>query len=211
MKKVLWVLAFVGVSALAQDSGGWNVNRGWFVGLSVGTSELSEQLFEDGDLVSDHSDDTAAFFGLNLGYQFNRYIGVETGYLKFGQMHAQNNANRVEFNIEGMKHMVYGRLPLGHRFALIAKLGLFYSHFDRSALPGNGSYNDSNWDTSFAFEMGATWRITPRLDATLEVGFYDLALLDFDWDYNNDNDDHWRLDGVSRSLQTAQVGLRYRF
>ncbi len=204
-----------GMSAFAQSEAAWREDAGWFVGGVIGSGELDEKIVEDGDVLSDNSDDRDITAGLVAGYQFNRYVGIEVGYHIFGEMKVDDGEDHIDLDVQGIKVLGYGRWPIGKRFALVGKGGLFHSYVQETVRFGNRQQDDDEWDVSFSLEAGAHFKLTPRLTGVIEIGYYNLNLLDFDWDHDDDHDDdhEWWEDfhGLDRSITSAQVGLRYRF
>ena len=88
----------------------------------------------------------------DLGFQFNRYIAIEAGYISFGEANANTTVSIYEFPITaqdsfgGLDIMAKGILPLANHISIFGKVGA-------------ADMND-NFTASGAFyrsETGITW------------------------------------------------------
>jgi OOP family OmpA-OmpF porin len=125
-------VALLGASdtALAQD--------GWYAGLTLGASdanENSEVVAVTGatstNFVTDQRDPGVKVFA---GYRFNRYFAVESGFAWLGEFQATNQvtapttgALNADIRVIGLFIDAVGMLPIGDRFAAIAKVGVLGS------------------------------------------------------------------------------------
>ena len=125
---------------------------GFYAGIDIGRSSLNV-----GGLNENH--DTA--LGINAGYRFNRYFGVEAGYAHLGNFSPSYQAHALSLS-------AIGYLPLQSGFSLYGKAGYARTHANAvgtsehadSALVGLGAMYDFN----------RTWFAKAGVDHYAKVG-----------------------------------------
>lgn len=162
---------------------------------SVGTSSL---------------DDSTSVWGAHLGYRFNRYVAVEAGYVNLGEMlyqlsgrvsgtymQTQPNGTVVVYNLNGeidretqltssgLTGAVVGMLPLGPKFDLHGRAGLYmadtrvtdrirYVSMDPVMNIGHRRVDASQ--TELLAGVGATWNATETVALRVEYQkFFDVG------------------------------------
>ncbi|HEX4300828.1 MAG TPA: outer membrane beta-barrel protein [Gammaproteobacteria bacterium] len=167
-------------------------DTGWYAGLDLGSSdyavmkpdltEISQVLAERGVANTTTESDTATAYGVDVGYQFDRYFALEGGYTDFGSSSSDINItfpapfdSPVKVHAKGETLFAVGILPVSDRFSLFGKLGLLtYTQDLTSAATITGvgpeilpKYSDSG--TTSGIGVGASWAINDRFG--LRLGF----------------------------------------
>ncbi len=122
-------------------------NNGFYVGAGAGRSSAGGALGSTTAL--------QAF----VGYDFNRFLGIETDYLSSGKMIAGGAPGSGSDSFSGAEASLLGKLPLLRRFALFGRVGFVYWHDDQTLATFNGPLNTfaatiSQSGTSFAWGAG---------------------------------------------------------
>ncbi len=103
---------------------GANADKGFYAGGGIGSAELSEDF--DGFTID--TDSTA--FRIFGGWRFNDYFAVEGGYQDFGDFEQQIDVNgtpvTASLSADGFTLGVAGSLPIGERFSVMGRFGMFY-------------------------------------------------------------------------------------
>ena len=165
MRYALITVAFALLStpALAQDPR-------WYIGVGIGQSTVED--FCDGapaGVGCDEKDTATRIFG---GYQFNRNFALEAGYTDLGQASADfPGMGSVSLGASGFEFMALGIAPLGERWSLYGKLGLFAWDIDVSDSTGLvGNFSESGTDLTYGFGVGVDF--TKRWGARFEYQVY---------------------------------------
>lgn len=149
------------VTALADD--------GLFINASVGTAELSED-FDGFDV-----DASSTAYRITVGWRFSDYLAVEGGYNNFGDFDQtfdiDGTPTEVSLKADGFTFGGIGILPLGERFALFARAGLFFWDGDADI---NNVTQASPEDTNLYLGVGARMTLSERFALTADVSRYDL-------------------------------------
>ncbi len=160
----LTLLALLASAAANADPAGFHL------GTAVGRALLDEQ-FDDGTRID--TDSTA--FRLTLGYRFGEYLGLEAGYHRFGDFRQDAIVDgipaEVSIGADGFTAAVTGRLPLGERFSVLGRAGLF---FWNGTAQINGVSSASPDDTNLLLGLGLGYRVASPLTLTADVSHYDL-------------------------------------
>jgi len=119
------------VSAQTAQTGG---DRGFYGGFGLGST--------DSDLTgaTDKRDTVWKGFG---GYQLNRYLGVEAGYIDLGKTAIPG----ASFSSKALTAAAVGSLPLTPQFAFFGKLGVAQVETDV-----NGA-SDNNFDPTYGLGL----------------------------------------------------------
>ena len=126
--------------AQTAQSGG---DRGFYGGFGLGTT--------DSDLTgaTDKRDTVWKAFG---GYQINKYLGVEGGYIDLGNTAIPG----ASFSNKTFTAVAVGSLPITPQFALLGKLGVALVETDVNGI------SDSNSDPTYGIGL--------RYDFTRQIG-----------------------------------------
>ena len=114
------------------------------------------------------------------GYQFNRYLGIEAGYVDLGKYSIRADVVPAgtferQINTTGFDVSVVGTLPLTNKLALFARVGAFASErTTRFKASGNvdllsGVQASTARQTKAVFAAGVTVDITNRIALRAEV------------------------------------------
>ncbi len=173
------VMALVAFSAQADDEA-----AKWRVGGGAAFND-----FEDDDSIID---DNQVGFALFAQYQFNKWIGIEGGYLNTGDLEGRigTGVDREKFDLSFRGFNIAGVVyaPLGQEdIDVYAKLGFFDFDVDLSS---NGAIDSSGHQDGAMAGAGAVVQIADQWGIRAE----------FDW-FDTDNSDFWN----------AVIGIEYQF
>jgi OmpA-OmpF porin, OOP family len=186
------VLAFVtmGIAAPAFAQGG-----GWYAGLAGGQSRTDrdivrtrEETLQFAPVVHSDFDATGDAWKAFAGYRFTPYVAIEAAYADLGRDRMSSflpanvsqlpGAFTIDRRVEGYGVDVVGTLPIGERFALLARAGAFRAHVRSDVvLEGNVVFSDDatartrrNTDTHTIahYGVGGEWRFARRMALRLE-------------------------------------------
>ena len=97
---------------------------GFFIGGSIGKASLNDDF--DGLVV----DDSTTAYRIVGGWRFNDYFALEGGYHDFGDFEQEFDDNGTtsvaKLSADGFTLGASGALPLGERFALTGRAGMFF-------------------------------------------------------------------------------------
>ncbi len=110
------LIGMFAITAIAQEKPS---ARGWYVGATAGQSKVSGSREISKTTTVSNDDDHAV--GILGGYQFNKYFGLEAGYLDMGNLGFESANGNV--SVDAWHFSAVGTLPLGPRFSLVGKLG----------------------------------------------------------------------------------------
>lgn len=195
---VLWVCLLVlgnqGLASAQEDK---------YVGASVGQSKA-----KDGCTALDPSNgfigsckDTDTAFKVYGGAHFTKNWGGEIGYADLGKTKADGIFLGTPINAEIKVSGIYldgtGTLPLGDKFSIFGKVGVFAWFLDSNAsISGSGSSSDSTNGTCLTYGIGVQFDITKSLGVRAE------------WEeFNKIGDDTTGKSDVS----FGSVGIVYKF
>lgn len=190
MKKLRSMSLFLGLATLAGSASA--ADNGWYAGVDLGSSnyalmkstmtDLSQGLTEAGLPNTTTESDTATAYGVDVGYQFFKYLAVEGGYVDFGSASGDANITltppgtaHVNIHAKGETLYAVGILPLSDQFSLFGKLGALVYSQDLTAsvsVVGAGSTSvpgASDSGTTPAIGVGANWDIDQQFG--LRLGF----------------------------------------
>jgi len=149
-------LSAIAFGANAQD-------HGFYSGVGMGQSH-NEGSYKDRDTA----------FSVFAGYDFNQYVGVETGYADLGKLEYVGN---IPLEATAPYLVAVGKLPVTEHVSLYAKAGVNRWNLD-NANPGlTGTSDDSGTDPTYG--LGVQYRINDRFAvrgdySRLEAGDMDI-------------------------------------
>ncbi|MBT8076965.1 MAG: porin family protein [Gammaproteobacteria bacterium] len=161
---VVLLTGFVSVASAEHD---------FYVGGTIGSARLDDRLdtFE--------FDSTSVAFRIFAGWQFSDHLSVEVGYLDFGDFEQDfdivGNIVPATVSANGFTVGLNGALPLGGRFALTGRAGMFFWNGTASL---GGILEASPDDVNPYFGAGARYQFTDRFAATADFTHYDLEETD---------------------------------
>jgi OOP family OmpA-OmpF porin len=110
--------------------------------------------------------------GVFGGYQMNRYLGVEAGYVDLGQFGFSASTTPAgslngDIRLQGLHLDLVGTLPLSQSFSLIGRVGVQNTrardHFTSSGAVGLGNPNPSARDNQVKFGAGLQFEMSPSV------------------------------------------------
>jgi OOP family OmpA-OmpF porin len=139
----LWALPTL---ALSQDI------PAWYVGIGIGQSKAKGACdgVSGAGITCDETDTAGKILG---GYQFSRNFALELGYADLCQAKATfSGSGSATIGTKGFELTGIGMLPIGDRFSVLAKAGLFHWNVDAKDGTGLvGSASASGTDLTFGF------------------------------------------------------------
>lgn len=152
--------------------------------------EFVEELFADEGLMMESSslDDDDTAWGLHVGYRWNSYVAAEVGYVNFGTAEYRATPEGVDADLSvrarssGPTLSVLGMLPVGERFDLHARAGVYFAD-TRLRVRVEDYDNDAvfseevkpNSENPFV-GLGAAWNISDSYSLRIEYQrFFDVG------------------------------------
>ncbi len=184
MKKTYIPLLAAGLLSVAPAAFAMNPN--WYVGASVGRSNMKEGAGDVNDalgndgytaLSSSTHDTRDTGYKVFLGYQFNPNFALEGGYANLGEMKfdstvAAPTPGSLSGDIKTRRALFFdavGTAPLGDNFSLFGKIGVYNAKTDLNASGSAGSVSSSGTHTGFHYGAGVGYAINKNLEARLEA------------------------------------------
>lgn len=191
--------------------------NGFYVGGQLGAANIDNTASSLGADKADITGSTGQIAGPNSvevdngdwggriygGYQFNKYLALETGLSAFAPTDVDNlygTTKNASVNLNAIDAVGKVMLPIGSKVNLFAKGGVSYvmtNHFDGEAYIGQNGYSYSTNE-----EVDTAWRPTYGLGASVDLTPHLSA--DVSWSQIVGNDD------IPRTNFTA-LGLAYHF
>jgi OOP family OmpA-OmpF porin len=185
---VLLPAAFLAVSAPAVAQS----DAGWYIGGAYGMSSFSvDTAGIPSSVTVDDSDTGFKIFG---GFQFNKHLGAEIGYVDFGKVGFSGSALGIpvtgDTGVTAYTIAGVGTLPLNESFALFGKVGMFSWTAKGNASAGGVSISADDSGSDVFYGIGARYNMNKNWGLTLELEQYDSS------------DD---------SVMLTSLGVRYKF
>ena len=139
-------------------------DKGFYAGIGAGQSSVNDGSYDDPDTA----------FSAFGGYQFNRYFGVEAGYVDFGSL--KSKATDPALQPSSVYATAVGTLPFTDKFSAYAKAGFQRWNLD-TALPGLTGTNDDN-GTGATYGVGLQYRINDTFALRAEYSHFDFKDVD---------------------------------
>ena len=143
-----------------------------YLGGSIGQSDIDEQI-ATGLITGGSVDGTDSAFKIFGGYMFNRHFGLELAYVDLGEASYSGNfvglpvtGGRVE--LSGVNISALGALPIGERFSLFGKIGLFMWDAEASDTTGGVPFSAQQDGTDLSFGIGLGYQFTRNLGVRAE-------------------------------------------
>lgn len=156
MNKTLVAVAIsmVSATAVAQEAG-------WYVGGAFGRSEVKD--FCGGFATGSSCDDTEVTLKAMGGYQFSRNFALEMGLTGVGEFEASGIGQRTTINIGIAEGAAVGILPLGDKFSIFGKVGLYTANVETRTETIFGSSTEDKRSTDLTYGAGVGFAVTPKL------------------------------------------------
>jgi len=152
----LVALGVASAPALSQQE------TGWYAGLSVGQSKAKDACTGTAftGITCDDSDTAFSIFG---GYQVNRNLGLELGYVDLGEATASGLGATASAKSKGFELLGVGTYPINQQFDVYGKLGFFRWDLDLSASGPGGSISLSESGTDLTYGFGVKYSFTKNV------------------------------------------------
>lgn len=159
MRKQIAGISCLMALSMGAATGATAADTGWYGGLGLGRS------FADPPGIGTATDDRDNAWKAFGGYQFNRYFGVEGGYVDLGSSASFGGpGNSARFDSQAWHATAVGSLPINPQFALTGKLGFARTETDASGVRGGIPIGGTDNHT------GPTYGLGLRYDFTQHVG-----------------------------------------
>lgn len=161
----------------------------FYLGFSFGQAEVDQSLIvpdllDPGGTV-DGKDGAFKLFG---GYQFNRNFALEAAAVDLGDMSYSGffsgtpsgpvSGGRVQNG--GLNLSAVGVLPLGERFALFGKAGIFLWSSEATDITGGVPTISEADGSDLSLGLGASFALTPRASLRAEWERFEMSSSDVD-------------------------------
>ena len=166
-KNVLGILGFAAATAFAVPAAAQDKDSGFYAGLALGTSSMTDACAGLPAGVScDDKDSAWRIFG---GYQLNRNFAVELGYANLGESSASGFGVTASVEASAFDVVAVGILPFTNEFSAYGKLGLYVGSLEGRSNVGI-SADESN--SGLTFGLGVRYDFTKNIGARLEWSRY---------------------------------------
>jgi OOP family OmpA-OmpF porin len=155
-----------------------------YVGAGVGGANVQAEI----DLIP--LDETALGFKLFGGYRFTDHFGLEFGYADFGSQEATQDTATLKTEISGWTAVGTGVAPIGERFELFGKAGLFFAATSIDSTGGFEPFSRTERETELTLGAGGAFKLR-RLAIRVELEYFGAEAVD--------------------SVYMLSAGLEYRF
>jgi OOP family OmpA-OmpF porin len=169
--------AMLALSAPAYAQG--QSDAGWYVGAAYGMTSFD---IDTAGVTSPTVDDSDTGFKIYGGFQFNKHLGAEVGYVDGGKATFSGSgipslgigAFSGDLKVTAITFAAVGTLPLNEQFALFGKAGLAAWDAKASAnVAGlSGAADDSG--TDLLYGIGARYNLNRNWGITLEYEAVDV-------------------------------------
>ena len=162
------------------DSNGENdFLKNFYIGGSYGEAEQKDVC--NADRVLDTCDDEDDAWKIFIGYQFNKYISLEGGYVDFGESESTytfaglpNNFAHAE--IDGFYSNALFSFPVHEKVSIFGKFGILFWDIELTDGINNGleivEFETDDDGTDYFFGAGIQAKITKHISARAEYEFY---------------------------------------
>lgn len=171
-----WVLD-PGPGALEEygtDSWGGINFDGWYAGLGVGQSKYR-------DFSADSANTRSEGWKVYGGYQFNKYLGLEGGYVNLNDMTAVTGTVRTNIATEAWALGAVLNYPVTDKISLMGKFGYAYMQGDTRTKDGvNPTVRTSQDGYEPNYGVGVSYKLFSNLDLRAEWERFDRSNMDID-------------------------------
>ncbi|QHJ01659.1 outer membrane beta-barrel protein [Xylophilus rhododendri] len=158
-----------------------------YVGIAAGQSKY--KVGNGNNSFGYDNKDTA--FKLYGGGMFNQNLGLELGYVNFGEITRGGGDTKAQ----GLNLSLLAKAPLGDRFDVFGKVGTTYGWTKTSSNAASGVPGGKENGFGVSYGVGASYYFTPQVAATLEYESHDLKFA-----------------GTGKDrVELVTVGLRYNY
>lgn len=152
-------------------------NAGFYAGGAVGQSKAKDACDGiTGAGFAGSCDETDTAWKIFGGYQFNRNLGAELGYVDLGKFTASGTVGGTPANAsakaKGFELVGVAAYPFNDQFSVYGKAGAFRWDVDTSASAGGTAGSASDNGTDFTVGAGLKYNFTKNAAARLEFQRY---------------------------------------
>jgi OOP family OmpA-OmpF porin len=161
-KKNVATVAFLGIAAMASSSAYASTDMpGFYLGGSVGQAKERNACV---NTISCSDTDT----GLKVfaGYQFNRNLALEGGYIDFGKASLTFPGANLTIKAKAYTLAAVGMIPLANGFALFGKAGAYRTELKAAGTAVPAPFTVRN--SGLTYGIGGQWNVAKNLDLRLE-------------------------------------------
>ena len=181
MKKITNRLAFGVVTIVATmllSSAAFAEGR-FYIGGSVGETDVDGFCDDAKDLGLGSCDDTDTGFKVTGGYKINDYLGMEIFYADLGEIDAKGtfmgSPVSAEAELDGFGASLMGSYPMAENVSLYARVGVIEWDADIDVgVSGLGSASEDDDGTDGVYGVGVQYLFGEQLGVRLEWERYDL-------------------------------------
>jgi OOP family OmpA-OmpF porin len=154
MHKRIGLSALAALALTAATTAQADVGPGFYAGVGIGTTEVSEESIED--FIADDSDNGFKFFG---GYTFNEFFAIEAAYFDLGEASGTIEDpffGDIDFDagVSGLSASVVGRIPAGDMFSVFGKVGFAQYDVELEVSLDGETGSDSESETDMVYGGG---------------------------------------------------------
>ncbi|EJN03746.1 outer membrane beta-barrel protein [Herbaspirillum sp. YR522] len=159
---ILLALAALAASTAASTALAAPLEAGWYLGAGIGRASHAVSPGFPPDTRMDNQGNAYRLYG---GYQFNRYLMLETAYIDLGSVKVDSPTEYARIKARAMTFGVIGMLPVWSGFSLTGKLGLASLNADAEAGTKSGSSRSESSATraTMLAGVGLRYTITPNI------------------------------------------------
>lgn len=175
-------LVFIAIASCSRTAAA--DDSGWYVGAGLGNVEYAKQgvlyvgpLKLDAKAIDDSGDALSSSISLAFGYRFNRYLGLELGYLSndYTSLALTDAAGQrfgtYEFRSQGPSLAVVGTLPLGN-WELFARAGVLSAYTEARLITDAGTLaSPSARSAELITAAGAAYNFTEHWQARADFTY----------------------------------------
>ena len=146
----LSALAFAGYASGQPGAPYKGTYDGWYAGASIGQTSVDI----DGSAFQEIND-TDTGWKLYMGYRFLRYFALEGAYAALGESSVKSPAISLKTEVNDTLYLAaVGMLPLGDRFVVFGKVGIFSAETDAVACVLGACANENERQDGWMYGVG---------------------------------------------------------
>lgn len=143
---------------------------GFYVNGNVGYGHVDVDI-SDIDLPGVKIERNSFAWSANVGYQFNKYIAVEGGYMMLPYIKVSADGDSIKLHTNAGVLVAKGMYPISDKFDVFAKAGIAYLSHSVSVSAGASSASVSANDGTVepVAGLGVDYNITPKVAVTAQA------------------------------------------
>lgn len=147
---------------------------GWYAGLGIGQSSYN-------DVDEDSANTRTEGWKVYAGYQFNKYLGVEGGYVNLNDMTGTKGTVRTNIDTDAWALSAVLSYPVTDKISVMGKAGVAYMLADVSTKNGSAltvTTGDDGYEPTYG--LGVKYAVFDNLDLRAEWDRYDRNDMNID-------------------------------